>query len=57
MNINRVMGGVTVNISTDRIEKNLKEAHRLLNMQVGADSNALVPFSQGALRSSSLRAL
>lgn len=46
------MGNVSISINTDRIDKNLKEAHRLLNMQVGADSNALVPFSQGALRSS-----
>lgn len=52
MRIRRRMRGIDVEIRTDRIDRNLKEAQKLLNMQVVADCDPLIPFQQGALRNS-----
>ncbi len=52
MKLNTRIGNVDIHIDTKRIDKNLKEAQKLLNMQVVADCDPLIPFQQGALRNS-----
>lgn len=52
MKINTTVGNVSIKIDTKRIDRNLKEAQKLLNMQVVADCDPLIPFQQGALRNS-----
>lgn len=50
MQIRQHIGNVDINIDTKRIDRNLKEAQKLLNMQIVADCDPLIPFQQGALR-------
>ena len=50
MRIRQHIGNVDINIDTKRIDRNMKEAQKLLNMQVVADCDPLIPFQQGALR-------
>lgn len=52
MRIRQRIGNVDINIDTKRIDRNLKEAQKLLNMQIVADCDPLIPFQQGALRNS-----
>lgn len=52
MKINTHVGNVDIKIDTSRIEGNLKEAQKLLNMQIVADCTPLIPFQQGGLRNS-----
>ena len=52
MKINNHVGNVHIKLDTKRIDGNLKEAQKKLNMQIVADSEPYVPFRQGALRSS-----
>ena len=52
MKLHSYVGGVEINIDTKRIDENLREAQKLLNLQIVKDSEQFVPFSQGALRSS-----
>ena len=52
MRLNNHIGNVDIRLDTSRIDGNLKEAQKLLNMQVVADSDPFVPFQQGALRAS-----
>lgn len=52
MRIRQHIGNVDIHIDTKRIDRNLKEAQKLLNMQVVADCDPLIPFQQGALRNS-----
>lgn len=52
MRIRQHIGNVDINIDTKRTDRNLKEAQKLLNMQVVADCDPLIPFQQGALRNS-----
>lgn len=52
MRIRQHIGNVDINIDTKRIDRNIKEAQKLLNMQVVADCDPLIPFQQGALRNS-----
>lgn len=52
MRIRQHIGNVDINIDTKRIDRNLKEAQKLLNMQIVADCDPLIPFQQGALRNS-----
>lgn len=49
MRIRRHIGNVDIDISDARLRRNLKEAQKLLNMQVVADCDPLIPFQQGAL--------
>ncbi|HJA91918.1 MAG TPA: minor capsid protein [Candidatus Eisenbergiella merdipullorum] len=51
MKLHSYVGGVEINIDTSRIDDNLREAQKALNLQVVADSKPFVPYSQGALRS------
>lgn len=52
MKIRQHIGNVDIQLNTDRIDRNMKEAQKLLNMQVVADCDPLIPFQQGALRNS-----
>lgn len=52
MRIRQHIGNVDIQLNTDRIDRNLKEAQKLLNMQVVEDCDPLIPFQQGALRNS-----
>lgn len=52
MKINTHIGNVDIKIDTKRIDKNLREAQKLLNEQIVADCDTLIPFQQGALRDS-----
>lgn len=52
MRIRQHIGNVDIDISDARLRRNLKEAQKLLNMQVVADCDPLIPFQQGALRNS-----
>ena len=52
MNLDTKVGDVEIKLDTSRIDDNLLEAQKLLNMQVVADSAPFVPFRQGALRNS-----
>lgn len=52
MRIRQHIGNVDIDITDARLRRNLKEAQKLLNMQVVADCDPLIPFQQGALRNS-----
>lgn len=52
MKINTHIGSVDINIDTSRLDKNIREAQKLLNEQIVADCDPLIPFQQGALRNS-----
>lgn len=52
MKINTHVGSVDISIDTSRLDKNIGEAQKLLNMQIVADCDQLIPFQQGALRNS-----
>ena len=50
--INNTVGNVSIKIDTSRIDKNIREAQKLLNLAVAGDCDTLIPFQQGALRNS-----
>ena len=52
MRIRQHVGNVDIKIDTKRIDKNLKEAQKLLNLAVKIDSEPLVPHLNGGLRGS-----
>lgn len=52
MRINNTVGNVSIKIDTSRIDKNIREAQKLLNLAVVGDCDPLIPFQQGALRGS-----
>lgn len=52
MRISTTIGNVGIRIDTQRLDRNLAEAQKLLNMQIAADCDPLIPFRQGALRNS-----
>lgn len=52
MRINNTVGNVSIKIDTSRIDKNIREAQKLLNLAVVGDCDPLIPFRQGALRGS-----
>lgn len=52
MRINSHVGSVDIKIDTKRIDENIRTAQKLLNEQVVADCDPLIPFQQGALRNS-----
>lgn len=49
MRIRQHIGNVDIDISDARLRRNLKEAQKLLNLQVQADCEPFVPFQQGYL--------
>ncbi|MCI9124072.1 MAG: hypothetical protein HFH35_08340 [Eubacterium sp.] len=52
MRINNTVGNVSIKIDTSRIDKNIREAQKLLNLAVVGDCDPLIPFQQGALSNS-----
>lgn len=52
MKINTHIGSVDIKIDTSRIDRNTREAQKLLNEQIVADCDPLIPSQQGALRNS-----
>lgn len=52
MRIRQHIGNVDIDISDARLRRDLKETQKLLNMQVVADCDPLIPFQQGALPNS-----
>lgn len=52
MRINNTVGNVSIKIDTSRIDKNIREAQKLLNLAVVGDCDPMIPFQQGALRNS-----
>lgn len=41
-----------IQLDTKRLDDNVREAQKLLNMQIAADCDPLISFQQGALRNS-----
>lgn len=52
MKLNTNIGSIGIKIDTKRIDENVREAQKLLNLQIAADCDPLIPFRQGALRNS-----
>ncbi len=52
MRIRQHVGSVDIYIDTKRIDNNIRNAQKKLNLSVTADCTPLVPFRQGGLRSS-----
>lgn len=52
MKLDTTIGNVGIKIDTKRIDNNIRTAQRLLNEQIVADCDPLIPFQQGALRNS-----
>lgn len=52
MRIRQHIGNVDIQLNTDRIDRNIREAQKLLNLAVAGDCDPLIPFQQGALRNS-----
>lgn len=52
MKFNKTVGSVDIKLNTDRLDRNILEAQKKLNMQVAADCDSFIPFQQGALRNS-----
>ena len=50
MQYNRTVGCVDIHIDTKRIDNNIRNAQKLLNMQISADCDDYIPFANGALR-------
>lgn len=49
MKRNKVVGAVHITLDTDRLDKNLRNAQKKLDMQVLNDTNEYVPMDVGAL--------
>ena len=52
MRIRQHIGNVDIQLNTDRIDKNLKNAQIALNEQIAADCDPYIPFQHGALAGS-----
>lgn len=52
MRIRQHIGNVDIHIDTSRIDNNIREAQKLLNLAIVGDCEQFVPFQQGALRGS-----
>jgi len=52
MRINKTNGNVDIKLETKRIDSNMKEAQKLLNLAVRTDCEPLVPLLNGQLRRS-----
>lgn len=51
MEYDKTIGNINIRLSTKRMDQNLRNAQKLLNLQVVADSNEYIPFgAQGDLR-------
>ena len=52
MRYDKTVGCVDIHIDTSRIDNNIRNAQKALNMQVVADCDEYIPMQQGALRGS-----
>ena len=52
MQYNKTVGCADIHIDTKRIDNNIRNAQKLLNMQVAADCDDYIPRANGALRGS-----
>ena len=52
MRLNTTVGNVNIKIDTKRLDRNVKEAQKLLNLAVRTDCEPLVPLLNGQLRRS-----
>ena len=52
MKYDKTAGCVDIHIDTSRIDNNIRNAQKALNMQVVADCDEYIPMQQGALRGS-----
>lgn len=52
MKYDKTVGCVDIHINTSRIDNNIRNAQKSLNMQVVADCDEYIPMQQGALRGS-----
>ena len=52
MKYDKTVGCVDIHIDTSRIDNNIRNAQKVLNMQVVADCDEYIPMQQGALRGS-----
>lgn len=52
MKLNKTVGGINIKLDTKRLDTNMREAQKKLNMQIAADCKPIVPFQQGELRGS-----
>ena len=52
MRYDKTIGCVDIHIDTSRIDNNIRNAQKALNMQVVADCDVYIPMQQGALRGS-----
>ena len=52
MKHDKTVGCVDIHIDTSRIDNNIRNAQKALNMQVVADCDEYIPMQQGALRGS-----
>ncbi|MDE7323098.1 MAG: minor capsid protein [Lachnospiraceae bacterium] len=52
MRIRQHTGNVDIDISDARLQRNLRECQKVLNLQIAADCDPLIPFQQGQLRNS-----
>ena len=52
MRYRKKVGSIDIKLDTKRIDDNILNAQKLLNMQVVADCDEYIPFAQGALRGS-----
>ena len=48
MQYNQTVGCADIHIDTKRIDNNIRNAQKLLNMQVVADCDEYIPMAQGA---------
>ena len=52
MKYDKTVGCVDIHIDTSRIDNNIRNAQKALNMQVVSDCDEYIPMQQGALRGS-----
>ena len=52
MRYDKTVGCVDIHIDASRIDNNIRNAQKVLNMQVVADCDEYIPMQQGALRGS-----
>lgn len=52
MKFDKTVGSVNIKLNTGKLDSNIREAQKKLNMQIATDCDSLIPFQQGALRGS-----
>lgn len=52
MKFDKKVGSINIHLNTNRLDNNIEEAQKKLNMKIAGDCDPLIPFQQGALRGS-----